>query len=366
MKLLILSDVNAPYRVEIFKGLSKKFETVTFFNGKVIEGSDPRWFSKPCEDFDFCILNNAKALEEYEQCINNITDFDVVLCYDPWHKRSRALQRLCIKKKIPYLLNADGAVDINKNWLKVLVKSYYIGRAALCFAGCDRAVEYFKTYGAKDEKIIKHNFTSFYSERILTEPFKSEQKSAFKQKLGFSDSFVFLSVGRFVGLKGFELLLKAWGKSNQRSQLVLVGGGPLADEYKRIIEELELKNVTVLGYVDKEKLVDYYAAADVFVMPTKSDIWGLVVNEALASGLPVISSDKCTAGVELIKQNVNGLVYDCYDTDALCECIRFMEQNADAANEMSVNALNSIKNHTYENVIDSHITSILSIMDQIK
>ncbi|MBO5745669.1 MAG: glycosyltransferase family 4 protein [Clostridia bacterium] len=362
MKLLILSDVNAPYRVEVFKGLSKEFETVTFFNGKAIEGSDPRWFSNPDKEFDFHILDNAKALEEYEHCLKNITDFDVVLCYDPWHKRSRALQRLCIKKKIPYILNADGVVDINKNWLKVLVKSYYVRRAALCFAGCDRAVEYFKTYGAKDGKTVKHNFTSLYAERILTKPLKSEQKSEFKRKLGFGETFIFLSVGRFVGLKGFELLLEAWGKSDQKSQLVLVGGGPLTNEYERIIEQHKLKNVSVIGYVHKDKLDEYYAAADVFVMPTKSDIWGLVVNEALASGLPVISSDKCTAGVELIKPNVNGLIYDCFDTDALCECIRFTEQNADSVNEMSVNALNSIKNYTYESVIESHITSILSIM----
>ena len=58
MKLLILSDVNAPYRVEVFKGLSKKIETVTFFNGKSIKGSVPQWYCQSSDEFEFFVLNN--------------------------------------------------------------------------------------------------------------------------------------------------------------------------------------------------------------------------------------------------------------------------------------------------------------------
>ncbi len=140
---------------------------------------------------------------------------------------------------------------------------------------------------------------------------------------------MFLAVGRFVKLKGLDLLFDAWSRTQQRAQLVIVGSGPLHSEYEDIIKQKQLKNVSIVGYVSQEKLYDYYAAVDVFVLPTKSDIWGFVVNEAMASGLPVISSDRCTAGNELIKQNVNGFIYNCYDVDELAKYMMQTEQNPD-------------------------------------
>lgn len=361
-KLLILSDINVPYRVEVFKGLSKAFETVTFFNSKSIKGSHPDWLCHSDSEFSFTVLDNRSAITDYQRQIAEITQFDAVLCYDPWHKRSRKLQRLCIKKNVPFILNADGVLDINTRWLKRLIKSYYVRRATLCFAGCDKAVEYFKTYGAQEDKIIRHNFTSFYAKRILEQPYSPEQKSDFKRDLGLGKSFMFLAVGRFVEVKGFDLLLEAWGKTQQQGQLVIVGGGPLHGEYEAQIKRRQLKNVSVVGYVPQEKLYDYYAAADVFVMPTKSDVWGLVVNEAMASGLPVISSDRCTAGNELIKQSVNGFTYNCCNVEELSERLAFMEQNTAEIYSMSVNALKSIENYTFEEVINSHVAGIKAIL----
>ena len=363
-KLLILSDLNVPYRVEVFKGLSKAFDITTFFNGKGIKGSNPDWFCYPDSEFSFTVLDNEAGIAEYERQIAEITQFDAVLCYDPWHKRSRKLQRLCIRKRVPFILNADGVLHINTGLFKKTVKSYYVRHAALCFAGCDKAVDYFKTYGANKNKIVKHHFTSFYANKVLKEPYSNEQKSAFKRAIGFGNSFMFLAVGRFVRLKGFDLLLDAWSKTQQRAQLVIVGGGPLHSEYEDIIKKKLLKNVSVVGYVSQERLYDYYAAADAFVFPTKSDIWGLVVNEAMASGLPVISSDRCTAGNELIKQNVNGLIYNCYDVNKLAKYMMQAEQNSDMVKRMAVSALNSIRNYTYEDVINSHITSIKAIVQK--
>ena len=58
----------------------------------------------------------------------------------------------------------------------------------------------------------------------------------------------------------------------------------------------------------KPELATYYQAADLFVFPTREDIWGLVINEALSFGLPVITTRKCVAGVEMIKEGVNGSI----------------------------------------------------------
>ena len=71
---------------------------------------------------------------------------------------------------------------------------------------------------------------------------------------------------------------------------------------------MNLNNVHFIDFKNKDTLKEYYHVADVFVLPTREDIWGLVINEALAYGLPVITTDKCMAGLEMIENGKNGYI----------------------------------------------------------
>ena len=362
MKVLIMADFTAPYRIAVFKGLSKEFETTTFFNEAKNESRNPDWYTKSNEEFYFEILDNEKAINHYNECVEHIEEYDLVLCYDPWASRSRALQRLCMRKKIPFILNADGALGITTTFPKKQIKTFYCKRAALCFAGCERAVEYFRTYGARPERIVKHPFTSLFRKQMLETPYTKEQKSEIKKELGIGEKVTFITVGQFIHRKGFDLLLDAWSKTEQKAQLYIVGGGPLEQEYIKIIEEKPLRNVHIIGFKKPDELQKYYRASDAFVLPTREDIWGLVINEALANALPTISSNKCTAGNELVTDDFNGFVYECDDTIALAECINKLASDETMREKFSSNALKSIEQHTLENVISSHIDSINGIV----
>lgn len=63
-------------------------------------------------------------------------------------------------------------------------------------------------------------------------------------------------------------------------------------------------NIVFVEFKTKEDLIDYYRAADLFVLPTREDIWGLVVNEAMAAGTPVITTTNCGAGMEILKMEM--------------------------------------------------------------
>ncbi len=364
-KLLIVSDVSAPYRIEVFKRLSEAFDVTVFFNRSREQSRDPSWYVPSSRCFEFYVLNNAEALEKYEAALKVIDDFDAVLCYDPWAKRSRALQRLCMCKRVPYILNADGALSINTSLIKKTVKTFYVKRAALCFAGCKRAEEYFLTYGAKKNKVVRHPFTSLSEGAILHEPLSVEEKKKYKQRLGIDpDAKVVLAVGQFIYRKGFDLLLKAWRKISEDTHLFIVGGGPLQSEYEHQVREDELKNAHIEGFKTSDELALYYLAADVFVMPTREDIWGLVVNEALSKAVPVISSDMCTAGIELIEDGVNGFVYHVHDTDKLAEYIDSVAVCSSEYDEMRRKALIAVKERTYENVVSAHISALDGILEK--
>ena len=94
--------------------------------------------------------------------------------------------------------------------------------------------------------------------------------------------------------------LEAWDKElDDKYNLVIVGGGQDEAQYRGYIKERGLKNVYLVGFKPKAEVFEYYKAADLFVLPTREDIWGLVINEAMAVGLPVVSTDMCVAATEL-------------------------------------------------------------------
>ena len=140
---------------------------------------------------------------------------------------------------------------------------------------------------------------------------------------------------------------------NDDCGLYFVGGEP-TKQYLDIVHQNNIQNVHFIGFTEKEKLKLYYAAADIFVLPTREDIWGLVINEAMAAGLPVITTNRCGAGLELIKNNQNGYLVQVDDVDNLSEKIHVILNNKNLKNKMENNATEVIKNYTVEKMAQWH------------
>ena len=100
--------------------------------------------------------------------------------------------------------------------------------------------------------------------------------------------------------------------------LILLGDGPLRSELCRLISELGLQEyVRMPGFKQYDELPEYYAGAGAFVHASTTEQWGLVVNEAMASGLPVLVSDRCGCAADLVKEGVNGRTFDPMDVEEL-------------------------------------------------
>lgn len=119
----------------------------------------------------------------------------------------------------------------------------------------------------------------------------------------------YLFVGRLVAVKGIEYLLRAWQLHVQKytgDSLTIVGDGPESGKLSTIPAE----GAIFAGAVDYDLIHQYYAQADVFVIPTLEDNWSLVVPEAMACGLPVACSCYNGCHPELVKEGVNGTVFN--------------------------------------------------------
>lgn len=138
----------------------------------------------------------------------------------------------------------------------------------------------------------------------------------------------FLYVGRLAPEKNLDRLLKAFATyraTGGNHNLVLAGDGPLRQELSTLAEQLEISAaVHFAGRQDAAGLIPYYAFASSFILPSLSEPWGLVVNEALACGLPVMLSTKCGCAEDLVDLNSNGFLFDPASEPEIAGCLTRM------------------------------------------
>ena len=133
----------------------------------------------------------------------------------------------------------------------------------------------------------------------------------------------FLASARFIEKKNLIFLLEAYSLYRTRVRhaprdLVLIGDGPLRPRLEARIQKLELRcHVHLPGFIQYADLPAHYGLATALVMPSLTDQWGLVVNEAMASGLPVLVSSRCGAAQDLVRDGENGYTFDPSRTEAL-------------------------------------------------
>lgn len=160
-----------------------------------------------------------------------------------------------------------------------------------------------------------------------------------------------LSVGQFIPRKGFDLLLQAVNTLDKHIGVYIVGGTP-TEEYLTYARENDLTNVHFVGFKTKQELESYYLAADLFVLPTREDIWGLVVGEAMSCGLGVITTTMCNAGLTLIENGKNGFLVPPEDVRALRMAITDAIVHSAA---FGAAALETIRPYTIETMAADHL-----------
>ena len=352
-RVLVLSSFPAPYRVAVFKGLASYYDMDLFFGLSTNESRNTDWYSKS-DTFSFEVLDNKKSKELFNHALKCINSYDFVLAYDINQIPAFRLVYCCQKNNVPYFVNCDGAF-LHNNPIKNYVKKLLFKKATGCFSSGTSATKYFLKYGVSLDRIFKHNFSSLEKKDIISAPLTKDEKDDIKRQLGIPNKKTAIAVGQFIKRKGFDSLLLAWSLlKNRDSQLIIVGGGKERAKYEKIIKKNKLSNVILIDYLPKDELKKYYLASDFFVLPTHEDVWGLVVNEAMACGLPVITTNKCNAGIELVQNCINGYIVLDGDLSDLAIRIDYLFKNEKLALEMSKNNLNLIKEYTIENIVLAH------------
>jgi len=144
-------------------------------------------------------------------------------------------------------------------------------------------------------------------------------REGLRTRLGL-DRPTLLFVGRLDREKGVDVLLQAVARL-PGVELVVVGVGPDEDDLLRIADEAAPGRVRFLGFLDRDELPQWYAAADVFVLPSRSEPWGMTLNEAALAGLPLVATTAAGAAAELVDHERNGFLVPPGDVGQLAEAL---------------------------------------------
>ena len=357
MKLLFITNVPSPYRELFFNELGKNCELTVLYQKMNSTERNTKWKEKKQGNYTSIFLNGISTGVDNAFCPGIVKyinrDYDAIIICGISSPTEMLAIEWCKIRKIEFCIEGDGAFVGNDNKIKYYIKRHLIRKAKLCFSTCKEHDKYYMHYGANQSKIVRYRFSSLQEKDILQRVLTAKEKNEIREKLEMREKTVLLSVGQFIHRKGFDVLLKSVSDFNDLG-VYIIGDNPTED-YIKIINEYDIKNVHFEGFKTKEELKEYYKAADFFVLPTREDIWGLVVNEAMAYGLPVISTDRCNAGLELIKKNYNGYIVKVDNVKVLEETI---EKMLNEYKTMASNSLSVIKDYTIENMAKDHIKLI--------
>ncbi|MFD2146830.1 glycosyltransferase family 4 protein [Mucilaginibacter antarcticus] len=204
-----------------------------------------------------------------------------------------------------------------------------------------------KDYDAEYDGVFKDPLFFHGYNTIDNQLFKIDGDKTFDHKS-------LICVARFVEIKNLENLLRAWQvieQQNDTYKLSLIGSGPLHDKLVNLTTELGLKRVDFLGIIPNGDIPAYLFNADAFVLASFAESWGLVVNEAMAAGLPLLLSNKINASVALLTEGENGFVFSPDDVENIAsQIMKFINLDQSAKKAMSKRSLEIINAMNYENM----------------
>lgn len=351
MKICYLTNLPAPYTVDFFNELGKLCDLTVIYERKSASDRDEKWISKAESCYKEIFLRGFKVGAENSFCPEVIkylkNDFDaIVIGVYSTFTAMLAIEYL-IRKKKQYYVSTDGGFIKEESASKRKLKTHLIGNAIGWFSPGVNTDKYLEYYGAQQARIYRYPFTSLSDTDVLAEPLDNEAKRELRKKLGLQEGILAIGVGQFIFRKGWDVLVEAIERDSRLHNIhfLLVGGEE--SDLVNLIKKPIPSNMKILPFMSKKELFEYYKATDFFILPTREDIWGLVVNEALACGLPVITTDKCNAGIELIDNGING--YLCgTDSESVSQTI--LKMSSDDLYIMGRNAISSIKGHVYSHM----------------
>jgi glycosyltransferase involved in cell wall biosynthesis len=362
---VFLTDIPTPYIIEVMRELSSRVDLVCLFCAETASrGMNWDFGNRLC--FDHFVIGGATIKRQADS-----TDYHISprIFWRLLHSRPDAIisggfsiptlyaYLYCKLSGAKLIIYSDGtSVSESKlGWLQRVARTFLVARVSGFIAKSAPAADRFEELGAKGRVVLAPHTTNLAP---LLDVGASRDWSE-------GGDLRILSVGRLISRKGIRHLIGALASMRpvgRAVSLTIVGSGPEEAELKALVQSLGVPRVRFVGFAQQDELPAYYAAADVFVFPTLDDPYGIVLLEAAASGLALVSSKHAGATQDFVKHGENGLVIEPRDEHALAEAIAELADSPQLVGDLGRAAYNIARLRTPDRTADKYASAIMKVV----
>jgi len=330
----------APYRHPLFEKLSKIVDLIVYYC--TVKHSYRKWDLWPRSyDYKFKVLPRIFIRTSFgefslnptivSEIIKNKPHIIIIGGYvDPTIWLAFAMSKIL---KIPVIYWTEGIREPNSlpGKLTKPLRMLFIKKSKAIIVPGSLSKRYVISLGADVNKVFIAPNAMDNELFIKISDKYCRHKNQLKNQLGFRVKVIILCVAQLIERKGIKYLLQAYSKIEQEYKnvaLLICGSGPLKTSLKELASKLEIQNFKIIeSGLSLEQLIKLYSASDIFVLPTLEDVWGFVINEAMACGLPVISTYASQAAVEMIRLGINGYIVKEANSEELYNALKKLVLN---------------------------------------
>lgn len=387
LRVGVLTSHPIQYQAPWFRSLAREVDLVVFFAHRPTPkdqgigfGKEFTWDIDLLSGYEHHFLKNISAnpnvndyngcdTPEIEEIISHQTkerQFDAFIVPGWYLKCYWQAVRACRKERIPVLVRGDSQLATPRSWLKKVAKEIYYRWMLRKFDGFlsvgKRHQAYLEHYGVASQVIFSapHFVDNEWFAKQAKESVDSAQ--ATRSAWGTDDhTVVCLFVGKFEEKKRPLDLIRAVGKLGSGYKAVLVGSGELDPLLKEKSAQLNI-DVHFAGFKNQSELPACYAAADCLVLPSDGgETWGLVVNEAMACGIPAVVSEAVGCAPDLIDEGTTGFVFPLGDIEALSSKLSLLAEMKNQHHDWSAALHEKLKNYSVQMAVSGTVGAIRTL-----
>ncbi len=381
-RLAIVTSHPIQYQTPFFSEIVEKsdIDLIVYFRKKI--GIEKSFHDK---GFGLNLQWDVPLLEGYKyEFVKNWADFmtrlnkkkpDAIMLYG-WNSFFNIFILLFTSKifSIPVFLYGENPLshEFRKRKIVIFVKKIWLlflfSKAKTFLYIGEENKKFYQFYGVPENKLFFTPYAVDNKRFRKAHKLLSEERNSFRKKLKIGEkNVVIIFVGKLIRKKRPFDLLEAFESLNSINlalsfSLIFVGDGELKFKLEDYTKQKSLKNVHFVGFQNQTKISSYYATADIFVLPSDiSETWGLVVNEAMCFGLPVVISDMVGCGPDLVHKGENGFVFPVGDKQALALSIKLLLTDSEKRKKFGKRSEEIIEKYSFGEGIRGLIKALKSL-----
>lgn len=385
-KLTILASHPIQYQVPLFKKLAQhpEIDLVVYFcsNHGVIKKIDPgfgvafKWDIPLLEGYRYKFLKNYFPSISGNRLWMSINPDIIKGLWNGHHDAIIIHGYISITNwfaflgawltRTPILFRGETILRPNQPRFRQVMKYLYL---KFLFSKIDaflpigtRSREFYFAYGVTENRMFLTPY-SVDNEFFITQmKIWHKRKEEIKKGLSISeDTPVILYASKITKRKNPMDLLIAFAQLRQKAALVFVGDGELRLILESYVKDKSIANVFFTGFKNQTELPKYYAAADIFVLPSSYEPWGLVVNEAMCYALPIITTDTVAASADLVYHGKNGFIYPASNVDKLAKYLTKLLQEPELRKKMGKRSFKIIEKWSYKEDVGGILAALKNV-----